>query len=39
VSRVGDSLVCADKGCRYPVVDDIAILLPAQLRRELYPQF
>lgn len=39
VSRVGDFLVCEENGCKYPVVDDIPILIPAALRRELYPQY
>ena len=39
VSRVGDRMVCAENGCQYPVVDDVPILIPAPLRRELYPQF
>jgi len=39
LSEQGSSLRCDDCGSRFPVVDDITILLPTRLRRELYPEF
>jgi uncharacterized protein YbaR (Trm112 family)/SAM-dependent methyltransferase len=32
-------LHCASCGSQFPIVDDIPILLPTRLRRELYPEF
>ena len=39
LSRQADRLVCAENGCSYPVVEDILILIPEPLRKELYPKF
>lgn len=38
VRREGDAVVCVEKNCRYPVVDDIPVLIESRLRRQLYPE-
>lgn len=39
LQRLGDEFICTARSCRYPVIDDIPILIPLPLRRELYPQY
>ena len=39
LDRQGDRMVCMENKCTYPVVDDIPILIPPPLRKELYPRF
>lgn len=38
LTRSGDVMVCEARGCRYPVIDDIPVLIEPELRRELYPE-
>ena len=39
LNREGDRFVCVENGCSYPIIEDIPILIPAPLRKELYPKF
>ncbi len=39
LDRKDDVLVCQYRGCRYPIIEDIPILIPKDLRKELYPAF
>ena len=39
LSSENGKLLCRVCGSKFPVVDDIPILLPTRLRRELYPEF